>query len=390
MFKNSNKTENPFFQLIITLFFGALIGGLTVIFVKTLAQISFTQQYLNQVSPYHLLLGPVVYYLFYLIRRRSLYFPIKISQVVPEVSSSYWSVAMAPVHFFGTLLTHISGLSVGREGAVVLFSAGLVRLFNLSWLFWGPILASIGFASVIGQALLAPVFMFEIFRKTSFLQKLLSYLGAFVAVNVAQSFQLPTLFKLIDLSNELGFFNKLFIFFIFGLFAGLIMRYYKKAHLILTDYFYKAHIIIKLTAVLVLVYILSLPQFRMYQSLGLSQFYDLESLQGSYLVSLTKLGLTLVATSLGFLGGEFIPLIFAGSYFGAAFFASFGYSSVLGGCFGAFILFAAGTRLKWTSLFLMLSLLGGSWWFWVYYVLSITLAFSGTTSLYKRETDSVT
>jgi hypothetical protein len=69
---------------------------------------------------------------------------------------------------------------------------------------------------------------------------------------------------------------------------------------------------------------------------------------------------------------------------GGALFHALGADSVLGAAFGAFILFAAGTRLKWTSFFLMAFLLGWSWMLWIFFVLTISLNFAGEHSLYQK------
>ncbi len=380
----TQTSNNPFWQLLISLVFGVLIGLLTFAFTTGLASLNKAQENLNLLEPFHLLLAPLVFLFIYLVRRRTLFFPYKISEMSQETSSGHWSKMMTPTHFFGTLLSHSSGMSLGREGAVVLFSSGLVRLFKLTWAFWGPVAASIGFACILGQAWLAPVFMLELFGFTSLLQKTLSLIGAMVAVLVTRSFGTHALFAAIEFHDTSGFFMKLFVLFLFGVGVGFLMRYYKKLHRVLSLFFAKSNLFVRLLVVVLLMTFLYLPQFRIYQSLGLEQFQDLNSLTGSYETGFVKLILTLITTSLGFLGGEFIPLVFSGCFIGAAFFQTFGLSPVLGAGFGAYILFATGTRLKWTSFFLMLTLLGWGWWLWVLYVLSIATSFAGEESLYRK------
>lgn len=382
--QRSRLETNPFWQLLMTLIFGVVIGLLTHAFMTGLASLNAAQAQLNLFEPFHLLLAPLVFLFIFLVRRRTLFFPYKISEMRDETSASHWSIMMAPAHFFGTLLSHASGMSLGREGAVVLFSSGLVRLFRLTWTFWGPIAASIGFASVLGQAWLAPIFMFEFFGFTSFMQKILGLMGAMVAVLVTRSFGTHTLLTELELNDSSGFFKKLFVLFLFAVFVGYLMRYYIKLHHMLSAFFARCSLVTRLLVVILMMTFLYLPQFRVYQSLGLEQFHDLNTLTGSYEAALVKLALTMVATSVGFLGGEFIPLVFSGSFLGAAFFQSFGLSSALGAGFGAYILFATGTRLKWTSFFLMLGLLGWGWWLWVLYALSLATSFAGSESLYQK------
>ena len=130
--------------------------------------------------------------------------------------------------------------------------------------------------------------------------------------------------------------------------------------------------------------LLYLPEFRMYQSLGLNYFNDLSTTDLSVVKSLVKLAFTVICTSLPFLGGEFVPLVFAGVHLGGGVFQAFGSNSVLGAACGAFLLFAAASRLKWTAFFLMTALMGFGWMLWIFFVLTVALSFSGDGSLYKK------
>ncbi|MGZ3690833.1 MAG: chloride channel protein [Pseudobdellovibrio sp.] len=379
---NKYSNNNPYIQLLITLIFGGVIGLLTYAFVSLLNLIDAQQALMDQ--PYYLILAPLVMALIIFVKRNTLFFPTKVNEISSEVSSHYWSSIMAPAHFIGPLLSHLSGMSLGREGAVVLFSSGLVRSLKLSWHFWGPVFASIGFSSVIGNYWVAPVFMFELFESTGPIQKLMSFIGAVVAVLVTHQLEMPHLFSHYEFQDDMSFFSKFFFFFIFAFAAGLIMRYYKKLHGRLAAYFLKAQYVLPVMASVILAAALYLPEFRQYQSLGISQFSQLDTTLYSMNAALTKLAFTLISTCIGFMGGEFIPLVYSGTHFGGSFFQYFGHSSQLGGAFGAFMLFAAGTRLKWTTLFLMVPLLGFSWIFWIYYSISFAILFSGAESLYQK------
>ncbi len=130
--------------------------------------------------------------------------------------------------------------------------------------------------------------------------------------------------------------------------------------------------------------LLFLPEFRKFQSLGLNQFSYLINIQSSYVDVLCKLAFTVFSTSLGFLGGEFIPLVYSGTIWGFSFFHQFSLNPHLGALLGAFLLFAGTTRLKWTSYVLVVSLLGFGWWFWSFYVISLCVGFSGPRSIYQR------
>ena len=379
--------DNSYFQTLLTLFLGVCVGALTVLFVDLLSSINAAQANLNLNTPFHLMLIPIIFIFLWLARRSSLYFPTKISELSTGPASRYWSNMMWPFHFIGTLLSHASGVSVGREGAVVLFSSALTRVFRLQWDFWGPVLASIGFSSVLGNYWVAPIFMTEVFVSTRLLQKLYAFIGAVAAVLTTRQLGMPHLFASIEFTDDIGFFMKFVVLLSLALCVGYLMRFYKYFHKKLIAYFFNAHLILKILVCVGLMSILYWPQFRHLQSLGLSQIYDLNSLQPSMLDSILKLALTLVATSLSFAGGEFIPLVYSGVHFGGQFFNSWGYNMQLGAAMGAFLMFASGTRLMWTSYVLMIAFLGWEWWFWVYFVLSASIGASGDLSLYKTERD---
>lgn len=380
-----NTKTNSIFELLITLLLGTVIGLITLGFVKSLKEIELIHEHFNQGFPYQLLLIPIVLIVIELTKRNTLYFPTKAAHLVDEKTSQYWTVFMSFFHFSGTLLSHLSGVSVGRESAVVLYSSGLARVFRLSWTYWGPIAGSIGFAAVVGQYWVAPFFMMELFGRTGFVQKIYSFMGAMLAVLIMKSFNSDQLFSNVVVTTDMGFFKKLIFLFFFAVCAGYLMRFYKKIYFVLSNYFKLQSLPAKVIVSCILAFFLYLPEFRKFQSLGLVQISDLSVLTTSFLDCLTKLFFTLISTTLGFLGGEFIPLIYSGVYFGHSFFDYFGYNPALGAVLGAFMLFAGATRFKWTSYILILNLMGFSWWFWTYFIVSAAVGFSGPGSIYKRE-----
>lgn len=381
---NKFTNHNPYIQIFLSIFLGALVGGLTFLFVLALESINRVQADLNQNIPFHLLLAPLVLALIIIFKRNTLYFPMKVKDLNLEVTSHYWSAVMAPFHFIGPLLGHAAGMSLGREGAVVLFSSGLARVLRLSFSFWGPVLSAIGFSSIIGNYWVAPVFMFELFPRTTLMQKLCALLGAATAVIATQQMGMPHLFLHLEIKDDLGFFAKLGLFICLGVSAGYVMRYYKKVHVFLDERFRTSGIWLQLLVSILVAGFLYLPEFRMYQSLGLGYFNNFAVIEPSLVQSFIKLAFTVVCTSLPFLGGEFIPLVFAGVHLGGGVFQAFGASTVLGSAAGAFILFATATRLKWTAFFLMTSLMGFGWMLWIFFVLTIALNFAGEHSLYKK------
>lgn len=382
------KPEGHVFNISIAVLIGLLIGFISAFFLLALNHIAELQESFNQNIPFHLIFIPVLVIFFEQIRRRTLYFPTAPLHLREDTSAMRWSRVMWPYHFFGSLFSHLAGASVGREGAAVLFSASLVRIFRLQWQFWGPICAASGFACITGQLWVAPFFMYEMFGRTSWLQKIFVLLCSWVALLVTESLAVPHLFSVIGSTSfdvELGFFTKLLCFFLLGALCGYVMRIYKKAHELLTDYFRNNNLWLKLSVAVLLALFLALPEMRLYQGLGLAQFADLQlQSEAGFLNALMKLFLTLLSTSIGLVGGDFIPLVYSGAFMGHWFFQLMGLNVFLGAGVGAYLLFAAGTRFKWTGYILVLSLLGVGWWFWAYIAVSTAVSFSGLRSLYKN------
>lgn len=384
MQKRQIQLENPFYALFLVIIIGALLGLVTAGFLTVLNWIAKFHVQQNATWPWHLLLIPVVLGLSEWMRRHTLYFPLKVSELRSPVRPEQWSKKMSALHFLGTLLSHFSGASVGREGASVLYSAGFIRMLGLQWTFWGPIASAIGFAAVLGQYWIAPIFMFEFFQRTSLLQKVLGLIGSAVAVLLIQSLGIPHLFSgvMIESFTE-GFWSKLGLLLLLGVSSGYLMRLYKIIHYRLVSFFEQRSFYWRILFSLLLVGVLFIPEFRKFQSLGLAQLNNLGQLQAMWLDAPVKLSLTVLSVSLGLWGGEFIPLVFAGVHWGQSLFISWGQSATLGALVGAYLLFAAATRMRWTSYALLLLTVGISWWFWGWVLITVTLWFAGPRSLYR-------
>lgn len=385
-----DKTNSSSFkEIFITLVLGVMIGALTVLFFKMLGAIASLQAgWNNQPYPWHLLAMPVVLFFLVQIKKRTLYFPGKVSELVQakqterDVTTSFWSVWMSLWHFVGTGLSHLVGASVGREGALVLISSGLVRLLRLSWMKWGPVAASIGFATVVGHFWVAPVFMAELFY-TNIRQKIYALLGAQAAAIVFDAFQIEHLMPDLSSRAEFGFFQKFFFVVVLAFLAGWCMRLYKKFYFQLVSYFARTSIFVRLFVGLLLAVFLFQPELRHYQSLGLFEIPHISQNVSHLQDVIIKLFVTLISVSIGFFGGEFVPLVFSSLHLGNLVSQWMGFDIIVGTYLAAYLFFAGATRLKWTSYLLLLSLVGLGWWFWAYVLTSLTVSFSKEKSLYR-------
>jgi H+/Cl- antiporter ClcA len=381
----ASKHSDDFKSLFISVCLGLVVGALTTTFLKLLFLIEAQHEVWNvEAWPWHVLLIPLAYVILYLLKKRTLYFPSKISELMGWKSDSclHWSVWMAPFQFIGTLLSHLVGASVGRESVVVLMSAGLIRAFQLSWAFWGPIAMGCGFAAVLGNPFIGLIFMGELWT-TNFRQKLFVVVSSCFACVLMETLGVRHLLLPLDLTVDVSFGSKLIFILSLAVSVGFIMRFYKWAFLKCSSFFSHRSLVVKLGFSLILMGLLWIPELRRFQSLGVLQIEDINHLALGFQVPFLKLGLTMFSVTLGFWGGEFIPLVYTGVHFGATMAQSFGWPSILGAYLSAYLFFAGASRLKWTSFFLALSLLGFSWVIWLLILVTLTVGFSGEKSLYQ-------
>jgi H+/Cl- antiporter ClcA len=335
-----------------------------------------------------LVLGlPILFLLTLLLKKKTLYYPYKVKDLneMNGQKTFFWNRFKAFYHFLGASLSHIFGASVGREGVIVLTTTGVVRFFNLSLQYWGPVAASIGFAAITGNKWVGIIFLIEMYT-TQFAQKIWTFLGAWTAVLILESLKFPHLLAPVTVPDSESYFKRFMFVLLLGVVIGYVARFYKKSYFFMSDFFSKKNITWGLAMALVLGYALYNPVLRPLQSLSLDVLEKFTS--GSLIFEhdmqfiLFKLVFTLFCVSLGFFGGEYVPLVVVGSGLGAVSAQFFGESLLFGATLGAFAVFAGVTRLKWTAIVLCTTLMGFSMYIWVYLFYSIVHSFSGDDSIY--------
>lgn len=383
--RKAHYESNAFLRgLFVSLVLGLSIGALLSAFLKALELVELQHAFWNSEKwPVHVFLIPIVLGFLYLLKKRTLYFPSKISELTAWSSEScwQWSAWMAPFKFLGTLLSHIAGASVGREGVAVVMSAGLARIFRLPWNFWGPVTMGAGFAAIVGNPWIGFVFVTEMFR-TNLRQKLFTLISSYVSYLLMQTLNVPHFIPKIEIELDIGFFKTLSFVMTLAISVGYIMRFYKWVYFRLSDFFTKRSFWLRFALSFVLMGLMTIPEFRKFQSLGISQLQDLTTLKIGFEIPFLKLIVTLFSLVLGFWGGEFIPLIYTGLHFGASLASLFDFPLLVGAYLGCYLFFASATRLKWTVFFLILGLMGFSWCLWLLVLINICVGFSGDESLY--------
>lgn len=369
-----------FKTFISTLIFGVVIGLSSAVYLMGLDWIQHFHQS-NTVYPYFLI---VVFAALFLVKRNTLYFPITVHAVVnaDETEQKHWSPFSFLWNLIGSWLSHLVGASLGREGTTLVLASSLAQVFKLNWNYFKPIILSAALASVFGQPLVALAVNLELFN-ANYEQKIYSLMMAWIGVLVLQTLGIQFLFSSTAVNLSAPFFDKLLVAVILGVVTGLTGRYFKKGYHFLSPFFAKNKWISALV-VLILTLIILWPGARATHSLSLDTFLQVQNGQADLQFIILKTLLTLLFVSLGFIGGDFVPLVIVGSSLGVLIAHFFKVDHSFGYILGLLALFTTVSRLKWSSLCLILLIAGFFPALWAYITLSLARYISGSVSLYKH------
>lgn len=369
-----------FRHLFISIVFGALIGLSTSLYSFGLEKI----QAFHETETMYPLALILVFGLLFLIKRKTLFFPTQVSQVVEssELEQRHWSPFSYIWNILGSWLSHLAGASLGREGTVLVLSSSLAQVCRLNWNYYKPIVISAAFACVIGQPFIAFIFAIEMFS-TSIDQKMFSIVMAWVGFLVMQSLGIHPLFSAIQVDLSAGFIDKVLVVMLIGIVVGLMTNLFKFGYLYLSEAF-KKNKLVAILVVLVLSWIFIQPHMKSLHSLSMNTFSEIQNGKADIQIVFLKSVFTLLFVSLGFIGGDFVPAIAIGSGAGVLVANYFNVSFTFGLAMGLMSFFTGLTRLKWTSLWVVFFLCGFKAMLWAYLCLSITRQFSGSHNLYKK------
>lgn len=303
---------------------------------------------------------------------------------------------MAPLVFFGTVVTHLFGGSAGREGTGVQIGAsiaeGLGKLFKMDKVDNRIILMagiSSGFASVFGTPLAGTVFGLEVAALG-----LMSYealIPAFTA-SIVGDFMVSFLgvhhphYKVVGVPDlTLSTVIKIaFAAILFGLTSKLFSELTHKLKELFTEGFENPAIKSMVGGIIViaLVYI-----FRTRDFLGLSIPLISESFSGHVhpFAFLGKMLFTSLTLGTGFQGGEVTPLFVIGSTLGNALSSILNMSPSFLAALGLIGVFAGATNTPIASFILSLEMFGSQGMVFVFMTCAISYIFSGHTGIYTSQ-----
>lgn len=238
-------------------------------------------------------------------------------------------VKMAPLVFFGTMITHFFGGSAGREGTAVQMSAALTeRIAQFLRLEADDrkrlLVAGIGagFGSSIGAPLAGALFGIEVIALSWFRRRcaLLCIVASFTAYFVTTTLKAPhSHFATID-TPELGI-QILAVMVVAGIAFGVAARIFMKLTHAIEMLYDRVKISPLLKPVLggaLLLLAFKMLNTREYEGLGIASIEDALLNAPSFLKPALKTVFTALTLASGFKGGEFVPLAFIGTTLGSA------------------------------------------------------------------------
>ena len=235
---------------------------------------------------------------------------------------------MAPLIFFGTLITHLFGGSAGREGTAVQMGGAIAdqftKLFQLDASERKTILIlgiSAGFASIFGTPLAGALFALEVvyFSKINFKTILLSFFVAYIAYFTVELWHVKHTHYAILFVPEISFMTLFWVLLASILFGLAAMLFSRSTH-------FWGHLFSKTISfsplrpfvggciIALAVYFIGTTK---YIGLGIPMIVDAFSNPNTSYDFLLKILFTGFTLGAGFKGGEVTPLFFVGATLGS-------------------------------------------------------------------------
>jgi H+/Cl- antiporter ClcA len=302
---------------------------------------------------------------------------------------------LTPLIFSASVISHVAGASVGREGAAIQLAAGVTDPLSKR-LGLPPMERSImlvtavagAFGSVFGVPVAGAIFALEVQRVGRIRYEALvpAFVASFVGDAVVRGIGIDHTHFPTTTSIDFNI-SAVWKLVVFGCLAGIVAW----AFIALTHFirrtagrlipWYPAR---PLIGGVILVIVIVVFGWRDYS--GLSMPIALEAMNGSAAGQWgTKFALTSLSIGMGFVGGEFIPLFVIGALAGASFASITGGNIAVFALIGSVAVLAGATNTPLACTVLGLELFGGQGLAWFAIACVIAYATSGNGSIYHAQ-----
>lgn len=303
---------------------------------------------------------------------------------------------MAPLVFIGTILAHLFGASVGREGTgvqiggtVAGFIVDKLKITGIEKRVLLIVGVSTGFSAVFGTPLAGTLFALEVasIGRLTYDAFLPAIVGAFVGdavvklmpvthshykIAAEQGFSLDIIFKVVIMAICFGIASKAF---------SVLTSVFKK---VFSKYFDKTYIRTFVGGAIMLIITLILGN-RVYNGLSLNLLSDAFDGNVPGYAFLIKLLLTTLCLGAGFQGGEVTPLFVIGSTLGVGLATILGLPFAFAASLGLVGVFAGATKTPIASFVLGIEMFGANNIEFILLVCVISVFISGKNGIYGSQ-----
>lgn len=317
-----------------------------------------------------------------------------IVETIQQPSKPLLDWFMAPLILLTTLIAHLFGASVGREGTALQLSAGLsdqlTKAFNLtpserSVLLRAAVAA--GFGAVFGTPIAGAIFALEFTNnQITFTKAIIPILICAILANqvtlwwginhaVYSIKQNPSL-------TTTNIFHMLIAAFVFGITALIFKRGLNLGSKMASKYFPNELWRAVLGGIFLTAIVYSAQLFK-FIGLGIPSILNAYSLAAFPTDFLFKLLLTILSISVGFKGGEVTPLFFIGATLGSmlSVYIPLPISFLTG--LGMITVFGAAAKTPIAAAFLAYELFGKEYMFYAFIICFIASFIAGKKSIYQ-------
>ncbi len=301
--------------------------------------------------------------------------------------------ALAPLVLFSTLLSHLGGGSVGREGTAVQMGASissqLNRWMNLNRIeqrLLTTIGISAGFGAVFGTPLAASIFALEFFnfRKTKWFFILPTLLTAYIADFVCVGLGIQhTQFEILHFP-EYSLSTSGWIM-IAGIIFGVAAFLFIQSGKLFASFFatFKSPFLKPIIGGSIYVLLVLITHQEKMIGLGVDTITDAFIHQQNSYDFLIKILLTSFILSAGFKGGEVTPLFFIGAVLGSALIAYIPLPLSLLAGLGLVAVFAGATHCIFTAIMMGIELFGVGFSYYIVLACAFAFLMSGSKNIYE-------
>lgn len=307
------------------------------------------------------------------------------------------SPLLLPAIFLSSVITHLFGGSVGREGAAIQIGGSMATLFNKIFKMDEKnrhilILCGISavFSAVFTTPITAAIFAIEVisvgylYSSAVFPCLLSSTTAYFISTTLGVK---PERFILSNIPN-LNIKTALTVFTIAFFGAIISILFCKTMHITshLFERFFKNRFLMIAVGGIIIIILSLIFSSGDYNGGGMDVieriFFHSEVKYEAFII---KIIFTAITIGSGYKGGEIVPTIFIGATFGAVIALVIGVSVPFGAALGVAALFCGVTNCPIATLFLCIELFGGNGLLYFAFSTFISFMLSGYTSLFRRQ-----